>query len=325
MLNDAVIGQRPTIYNSIKLHFACPSYITIIVVSAITIRILGLCVSLGQFASSPTIIDTAIENGAKNWTMIAAAAFFNPIFIMAIFAIPITIAVWFIFTYGAAHELSRELFVVVASDGFTYEKPFGGICYVRFSDVESISADTSTWRAAIGACCVYAITAEGPNKKRTTYKINCGLGEMQTTIVETLLEYKNVHDRRGGAGKKLAYQAAVRYVKNPSGPDQPVSVPPEDCEWQCVTVDRKNVAMLFGVRISKYEWYETGESIQVRDWDKGYLLNFPIYTTDFTKRHGMGFSDPPSDRNEPYIFAAGEFVNGSWGFYVPQRKTTVKE
>ena len=61
---------------------------------------------------------------------------------------------------------------------------------------------------------------------------------------------------------------------------------------------------LFGVNIFKYNWKSTGERIEVKDplYGQNHLLY--VYTVKIHK--------------EEYKFAAGEFSNCVWGFYVEE-------
>ena len=61
---------------------------------------------------------------------------------------------------------------------------------------------------------------------------------------------------------------------------------------------------LFGVNIFKYNWKSTGERVEVTDslYGRSHLLY--VYTVKIHK--------------EEYKFAAGEFSNCVWGFYVEE-------
>lgn len=72
--------------------------------------------------------------------------------------------------------------------------------------------------------------------------------------------------------------------------------------WQHEITGFDGNTTLFGVNIFDYEWQYTHKSVKIRDpiYDQEY--NFPIYTVIID-----------GDEKE---FAAGEFSNCVWGFYL---------
>ena len=60
--------------------------------------------------------------------------------------------------------------------------------------------------------------------------------------------------------------------------------------------------ILFGVNIFDYEWTMTGEKVEVTDPLYGHKYRFPVYKVLILGRE--------------YKFAAGEFSNCVYGFYV---------
>ena len=64
--------------------------------------------------------------------------------------------------------------------------------------------------------------------------------------------------------------------------------------------------MLFGVNIFDYGWKPTGRMAEVRDPLHGDRFCFSIYEVEIGKIR--------------YEFAAGEFSNCIWGFYLPAEK-----
>ena len=72
--------------------------------------------------------------------------------------------------------------------------------------------------------------------------------------------------------------------------------------WQHEITGSNGKTLLFGVNIFDYEWNETGESVSVRDplYNQDYM--FPVYTVNID--------------GELHSFAAGEFSNDIWGFYL---------
>lgn len=72
--------------------------------------------------------------------------------------------------------------------------------------------------------------------------------------------------------------------------------------WQHEITGLEGNANLFGVNIFDYEWEETHESAKVHDPLYGQEFKFPIYTVIIN--------------DQKHEFAAGEFSNGVWGFYI---------
>ena len=72
--------------------------------------------------------------------------------------------------------------------------------------------------------------------------------------------------------------------------------------WQHEITGIDGNVILFGVNIFDYEWNETGESTSVRDPLYNQEYKFPIYTVNIDE--------------ELRSFAAGEFSNCVWGFYL---------
>ena len=74
--------------------------------------------------------------------------------------------------------------------------------------------------------------------------------------------------------------------------------------WEFVTsgIDGIVDARLFGVSIFKKRWRATGETADVVDPNCGTVHRFRVYTVEADGR--------------PMEFAAGEFSNTVWGFYV---------
>lgn len=73
--------------------------------------------------------------------------------------------------------------------------------------------------------------------------------------------------------------------------------------WKHATTGTNGNVILFDVRIFDYKWQRTSESVQIRDPLYGQPYTFPIYTAVI--------------REKTYTFAAGEFSNCVWGFYIP--------
>lgn len=72
--------------------------------------------------------------------------------------------------------------------------------------------------------------------------------------------------------------------------------------WQCEKVGFDGNTILFGVNIFDYQWYETDQKAEVRDPLYGQEYRFPVYTVNIKGKH--------------YEFAAGEFSNCVWGFFL---------
>ena len=72
--------------------------------------------------------------------------------------------------------------------------------------------------------------------------------------------------------------------------------------WQHEITGPDGNVMLFGVNIFEYEWKETGKSVRVRHPLYSQEDKFPVYTVDIN--------------GQEQEFAAGEFSNCVWGFYV---------
>lgn len=74
--------------------------------------------------------------------------------------------------------------------------------------------------------------------------------------------------------------------------------------WQYKITGVEGNTELFGVNIFKYNWKSTGERIEVQDPLYGQSHQFYVYKVKI--------------RKEEYKFAAGEFSNCIWGFYVEE-------
>lgn len=72
--------------------------------------------------------------------------------------------------------------------------------------------------------------------------------------------------------------------------------------WQHEITGVDGNTILFGVNIFNYEWKSTGQSVTVCDPLYGQEYRFPVYKVMI---HG-----------QEQKFAAGEFSNCVWGFYV---------
>lgn len=72
--------------------------------------------------------------------------------------------------------------------------------------------------------------------------------------------------------------------------------------WQHEVTGFDGNAILFGVNIFDYEWKSTGEKIDVKDPLYGQNHRFPIYKVLIDEKE--------------YEFAAGEFSNCVYGFYI---------
>ena len=72
--------------------------------------------------------------------------------------------------------------------------------------------------------------------------------------------------------------------------------------WQHETTGVDGDTTLFGVNIFDYQWENTGRSAQIEDPLYHQKYNFAIYTVVID--------------DQKYEFAAGEFSNCVWGFYI---------
>lgn len=72
--------------------------------------------------------------------------------------------------------------------------------------------------------------------------------------------------------------------------------------WQHEITGSDGNVMLFGVNIFEYEWKETGRTVRVCDPLYGQEYKFSVYTVNIN--------------GENQEFAAGEFSNCIWGFYL---------
>lgn len=72
--------------------------------------------------------------------------------------------------------------------------------------------------------------------------------------------------------------------------------------WEHVKTGVEGKITLFDLPIFGYPWKETGKRVKVKDPLYGQEYVFPVYTV----------STGGQDRE----FAAGEFSNGIWGFYL---------
>ena len=73
-------------------------------------------------------------------------------------------------------------------------------------------------------------------------------------------------------------------------------------KWRFIKTSTDGNCLLFGVNIFKYNWISTGEQISVTDPLYGQVHTFNVFTAEI--------------KGESKIFAAGEFSNNVWGFYV---------
>jgi len=78
-------------------------------------------------------------------------------------------------------------------------------------------------------------------------------------------------------------------------------------EWKCVATGFDGNCKLFGVNIFDYEWQKTGKEVTVRDPSHNQRHIFSVWKV---KVNGVR-----------YQFAAGEFSNGVWGFFVDRNDT----
>ena len=72
--------------------------------------------------------------------------------------------------------------------------------------------------------------------------------------------------------------------------------------WQHEITGVDGNSILFGVNIFDFEWTRTGEKIDIVDPLYGQKYRFPVYKVFIRERE--------------YKFAAGEFSNSVFGFYV---------
>lgn len=72
--------------------------------------------------------------------------------------------------------------------------------------------------------------------------------------------------------------------------------------WQFAAAGQEHEIVLFGKYIFDYRWNNTHKSVTVKD---------PLYNQD----HRFGIYEVEID-GEIHKFAAGEFSNGIWGFYI---------
>ena len=72
--------------------------------------------------------------------------------------------------------------------------------------------------------------------------------------------------------------------------------------WQHETTGTDGNVILFGVNIFDYKWKNTHKSVKVRDPLYGQEHKFRIYTVVIN--------------GQEQAFAAGEFSNCVWGFYL---------
>ena len=98
---------------------------------------------------------------------------------------------------------------------------------------------------------------------------------------------RGLDDRRGaGAAERLAADRIVRH----------------HMAWKYETFGPDGQCKLFGVNIFDYDWQTTGKRVKVKD---------PIYHQDHTFEVWQVEID-----GQNYRFAAGEFSNCVWGFYL---------
>ena len=73
-------------------------------------------------------------------------------------------------------------------------------------------------------------------------------------------------------------------------------------KWEYATHGVDGNVELFGVNIFKYPWSSTGERVAILDQLYQQEHIFSVFTTEIS--------------NKLYTFAAGEFSNCIWGFYL---------
>lgn len=72
--------------------------------------------------------------------------------------------------------------------------------------------------------------------------------------------------------------------------------------WQHEITGLDGNTILFGVNIFEFEWMKTGEKVVVKDPLYGQKYTFPVYKVNI--------------QDDEYAFAAGEFSNSVFGFYI---------
>lgn len=75
--------------------------------------------------------------------------------------------------------------------------------------------------------------------------------------------------------------------------------------WKYEIAGQEGQCKLFGVNIFDYRWLATGNKVEVKD---------PIYQ----REHIFMIWQVEID-GQIYQFAAGEFSNGVWGFYLQEK------
>jgi hypothetical protein len=75
-------------------------------------------------------------------------------------------------------------------------------------------------------------------------------------------------------------------------------------DWEYVTSGSDGNCDLFGVNIFEYEWENTGKRVRVQDPIYRQTHSFNIWMVEIN--------------NVEHFFAAGEFSNCYWGFYLPK-------
>lgn len=76
----------------------------------------------------------------------------------------------------------------------------------------------------------------------------------------------------------------------------------KETAWRHETTGFDGNAILFGVNIFDYNWERTDKSVKVRDPLFGQDYTFPVYKVIINEQEQE--------------FAAGEFSNCVWGFYI---------
>lgn len=72
--------------------------------------------------------------------------------------------------------------------------------------------------------------------------------------------------------------------------------------WKCKATGVDGLCILFGVNIFDYTWNATGEQVTVIDPKYRHTYNFNVFTANIAGKQKR--------------FAAGEFSNCLWGFYL---------
>ena len=72
--------------------------------------------------------------------------------------------------------------------------------------------------------------------------------------------------------------------------------------WEYETFGPDGQCKLFGVNIFDYDWQTTGKRVNVKDAFYHLVLRFEVWQVEFD--------------GENFRFAAGEFSNCVWGFYL---------